>query len=146
MNRMPTRKNIWLGVALTAFAIHCQHARIRVEPNPPAQCKPWAEKQFEETCEKAYNDIREKRDKIPTMEKEYEQVYTNWGFKPREISMNLKEECPKGVVEIYQYSTFKNALFEQLTLGYYSPRTLRLTCLTEEFRVDPPAPTRGGKR
>jgi hypothetical protein len=128
----------------SVFIFNCQHARIRMEPELPQECKPWVEKKSEASCMEAWSKLKERRDSIPTVEKEYEQIYYYWGFSPDDISLRLDEECPKGVVEIYQYSTFKNALYEQLTIGFYSPRTLRLTCLTEELK--PEIKPTGGRR
>ncbi len=121
----------------------CQHARIRISPPIPAECKPWAEMQSSPECQ-AKREVQWKSlEEIPTTVKEYDQIYYYWGLKPNEISLRLDEECPQGVYEIHQFSTFQNALYEQLTLGFYSPRTLRLTCFTKNpYPEDSPPPSR----
>jgi hypothetical protein len=117
---------ILLGCLL--FLFQCQHARIRLIPSLPEQCIPWSEKQQKEDCQSSLEIIRNDLAKKKTIEKEFPQVYTYWGFSPDNIQVDLNKECPKGVFEIYQYSSLTNAVYEQLTIGFYSPRTLRLTC------------------
>lgn len=123
-------------LVLLLFLAGCQHAKIRIDPELPQECKPWVEKKDKEDCVESWKSLREKSDSIPTIEKEFEQEYFYWGFSPKDIALDLNNECPKGIVEIYQFSSFKNAVYEQLTLGYYSPRILRLTCLTEELKPE----------
>lgn len=121
----------------------CQHARIRVSPPLPSECKPWEEKQMEESCIAKRQELKAKLESIPTSVKEYEHEYYYWGFKPADYSIQLEKECPNGVFEIHQYSTFKQGFYEQVTLGFYTPRTLQLTCLSERFNPNPePEPRR----
>jgi|JI9StandDraft_1071089.scaffolds.fasta_scaffold177554_3 hypothetical protein len=111
-----------------SFFIQCQHARVRLIPDIPNECKPWSEKEFKEVCQDALQSIRNNLSKKKTTVKDYSQAYLYWGLRPKTIPIDLTKECPKGVYEIYQFSSFKNVIYEQLTIGFYSPRTLRLTC------------------
>ncbi|NCN10504.1 MAG: hypothetical protein GW938_11740 [Leptospira sp.] len=115
-------------ISLVLLVLNCQHARIRLIPSLPSQCIPWSEKQQKDDCQTSLEIIRNDLAKKKTVEKEFPQVYTYWGFSPDDIQVDLNKECPKGVFEIYQYSTFMNGFYEQLSIGFYSPRTLRLTC------------------
>ncbi|EMJ67098.1 hypothetical protein LEP1GSC051_3713 [Leptospira sp. P2653] len=47
---------------------------------------------------------------------------------PREYLIDVTGYCPNGIKEVRQYSTFLDLIYEQLTLGIYSPRTLNLIC------------------
>lgn len=122
------KKQFGIFLSMFLFILNCQHARIRFIPDLPDQCIPWSEKNQNEVCQASLEILRNDLVKKKTIEKEFPQIYTYWGFKPEDIKVDLNKECPQGVYEIYQYSTFKNAVYEQLTIGFYSPRTLRLTC------------------
>lgn len=122
------KNHFWILLSIFLFIINCQHARIRFIPDLPDQCIPWSEKNQNEVCQASLEIIRNDLAKKKTVEKEFPQIYTYWGFKPEDIQVDLNKECPKGVYEIHQYSTLMNAIYEQLTIGFYSPRTLRLTC------------------
>jgi hypothetical protein len=119
---------ICLLISGIVFFLQCQHARVRLIPDMPKECKPWSEKEYKEVCQDALQSMRNDLNKKKTIIKEYPQVYLYWGLRPKTIAMDLTKECPKGVYEIYQFSTLKNAIYEQLTIGFYSARTLRLTC------------------
>lgn len=47
---------------------------------------------------------------------------------PKKHHVNVSDYCTNEIKEIRQYSTFLDSLYEQLTLGIYTPRTLNLTC------------------
>lgn len=138
-------KKALLLFILTVGLFHCQHARIRIPPPLPEECKPWSEKQYDPTCQEKRQSQKNEWESFPVLVKEYEQKYFFWGLKPSDIYYKLDEECPNGVKEIYQYSTLKDAVYEQLTIGIYSPRTLRLTCY-ESKPIQPTKPTPGKKR
>lgn len=134
---------IYALTLLLWITISCQHARIRIPPPLPDECKPWNDKNLEPTCLEKRKELENEWEVIPTNVKEYEQKYYFWGLKPSDIYYKLDEECPNGVKEIYQFSTFKDAVYEQLTLGLYSPRTLRLTCYeTKPPTKQKPQPTK----
>lgn len=51
------------------------------------------------------------------------------GLLPRKIEYEESNICPeRGIKEIHQFSSFTNVLFEQMTLGIYSPRSLEIFC------------------
>lgn len=130
-------KGFFLSLLVAIISFQCQHARIRVAPPVPEECKPWEDKKEEEVCKNKWDELIQKRDSIPVVEKEFEHEYYYWGLKPGDIGVRLDKECPKGVAEIHQYSTFKQGLYEQVTVGFYSPRTLRLVCLSQPLETEP---------
>ena len=127
-NKVIININYFILISFILITWSCQHARVRIIPDLPRECLPWSEKQQKEVCQESLDIIRNDLAKKKTIEKEYPQDYTYWGFRPDDVPVDLNKECPKGVFEIYQYSTLKNAIYEQFTIGFYSPITLKLTC------------------
>ncbi|MCC5814976.1 MAG: hypothetical protein JJT78_09485 [Leptospira sp.] len=146
-NRLKNKLNIFsLLASIIIIIFNCQHARIRIAPPLPPECKPFTEKEGSDDCIKKREEWQEALNKIPTTVKEYEQVYYYWGLSPSDFDYDLKNECPKGTYEIHQFSTLKQGVYEQVTLGFYSPRTLRLTCLNQEFTPEPQNRPTGRRR
>lgn len=61
-------------------------------------------------------------------EKQLVQVFYLWGLYPRQIEYDGKELCPTGITEVHQFATFTDGLWTNLSLGIYTPRTLRVIC------------------
>lgn len=55
-------------------------------------------------------------------------AYYLFGLLPRNIELVAEDLCPAGIRGLDQYTSFTDGLFEQLTLGIYSPRTVEVTC------------------
>lgn len=119
------------GALLMLFALaSCQHARV-ILPGPNKSLEP----------EVAENPKKGgKQDKKKTPEKspenkvgegavmEFSQNYYLWGLIPRNFEYEAAKLCPRGIREIYQYSTVTDGLFSEITLGFYMPRTMRISC------------------
>ncbi|RHX95943.1 hypothetical protein DLM76_02980 [Leptospira yasudae] len=104
--------------------VACQHTRVRFPQDPPKSClNPSAQRQ----CRAALED-RERLNAEPSQMHVIPQSFYFWGMSPKNYPVNAVSYCPNGVKEAHQYSTFFDALYEQLTLGIYSPRTLDLIC------------------
>lgn len=118
----------------TAFIlVDCQHARVQLplrELPVPSACT--GRVIVNRDCNKAKLDLQKKRDEQLAEEREREFVfhhgYLFWGLKPAGIDIKAAEICPIGVKEIYEYSSVKDGLLENLTFGIYCPKTLKITC------------------
>ncbi|MBM9575949.1 hypothetical protein JWG45_02175 [Leptospira sp. 201903070] len=94
-------------ILFTFFFYFCQHARV--ELSPIVNQKKAAESKKERILLK--------------------QNYYLMGLLPRKIEYEEANICPeRGIKEIHQYSSFMNIVFEQMTLGIYSPRSLEIFC------------------
>lgn len=117
--------NLFNTLFIILFLLNCQHARLRVSPPLPKSCQSENQKQ----CEKDKIEFQEKLKSSEKSFKEIHQVYYLGGLFPRKYEIQESKYCPdSGIYEILQYYTFKDALFEQLTVFIYSPRTVRITC------------------
>ncbi|WP_165783443.1 Bor/Iss family lipoprotein [Leptospira ellisii] len=115
-----------LAILLMIFGTFsaCQHARVRFPQNPPKSClNPANQKQ----CKTAMEE-RERLNSQPSPVHTIPQPFYFWGMNPKNYPVEAASYCPNGVREAHQYSTFFDSLYEQLTLGIYSPRTLDLVC------------------
>ncbi|WP_046691468.1 Bor/Iss family lipoprotein [Leptospira santarosai] len=108
---------------LTAFW-NCQHVRVRFSQETPESCKTSNQKK---ECKIAL-ETRAKKESAPKQTFTISQNFYFWGLKPANYAIDGITYCPHGVYEAYQYTSFRNGLYEQLTLGIFSPRTLILTC------------------
>jgi len=52
-----------------------------------------------------------------------------WGIVPAD-TIDTRRECPSGVATVETRQTFLNGLVAVLTLGIYTPQSLRVTCAT----------------
>jgi len=52
-----------------------------------------------------------------------------WGIVPAD-TVDMRRECPSGVATVETRQTFLNGLVAALTLGIYTPQSLRVTCAT----------------
>lgn len=94
---------IFISLSIT----FCQHARVEVSQIADPKKK-----------------TESKRERILL-----KQNYYLMGLLPRQIEYEESKVCPeKGIKEVHQYSSFTNVLFEQMTLGIYSPRSLEIFC------------------
>ncbi|RHX82031.1 hypothetical protein DLM76_07610 [Leptospira yasudae] len=104
------RRIVYSGIIIllclqTSF---CQHARVEVAPIAAKQAK---------TKEINRETILLK------------QNYYLMGLLPRKLEYSEAQYCPeRGIKEVHQYSSFTNILFEQITIGIYSPRSLEIVC------------------
>lgn len=120
---IPTKVLILLA---TFSLIGCQHARVRFKMIEPEQCT--KEVYSNSDCLFAKASLDAKVREGGTLTHVLNQDYFFWGFYPRNININLTDTCPAGIYEIHRYATFKDTLFEQLTIGIYSPRSIKLVC------------------
>lgn len=107
------------------FFNSCQHARLRFNMKTLPEC---IEDQFSSDCLFAKANLMNKVKEGGTLSHKFKQEYYFWGFFPRKIELDLSEVCPEGIYEIHRYATFNDTLLEQLSLGLYSPRTVKLIC------------------
>lgn len=99
--------NYIILILLTLDFISCQHARVEVAPT-----------------------LKQKRKTETNRETILlKQNYFLMGLLPRKLEYSESEYCPnRGIKEIHQYSSISNILFEQMTIGIYSPRSLEIVC------------------
>ncbi|WCL49407.1 Bor/Iss family lipoprotein [Leptospira sp. GIMC2001] len=110
------------------FLFHCQHARVRILPNLPESCIPFEQKEKDTKCINSLAKLEEEQKKAETQEILIPQKYYFWGLRPENYEINAEEQCPKGIIEVHQFSSFMDGFYEQITIGIYSPRTLQLLC------------------
>ena len=56
-----------------------------------------------------------------------------WGLTPSSHFVDLNEVCPGGNVrQVQAQTTFVNGLLGTITLGIYSPRTIKVWCMERE--------------
>ncbi len=60
------------------------------------------------------------------VEKQYVATWL-WGIVPAE-PIDTRESCPSGVATVETQQTFMNGFVGVLTLGIYSPQSVRITC------------------
>ncbi|HBS06854.1 MAG TPA: hypothetical protein DEA96_17925 [Leptospiraceae bacterium] len=99
--------------ALLLFLLsQCQHARIRFDG-----CS---------DCKGAENSAGQT---FQTKVVEQDEVFWFWGLSPDKIEYQAQDLCPeKGVLEVYNYSSLMDGILENVTLGIFAPRTMRITC------------------
>ncbi|MDZ4725688.1 MAG: hypothetical protein SH817_06005 [Leptospira sp.] len=118
--------NQTLSLFIILLLVSCQHARVRLEMKPPNEC---ISNEFSESdCMFAKANLLNKVREGGTLSHKFKQDYYFWGFYPRNMELDLSEVCPAGIYELHRFATFSDTLFEQLTIGIYSPRTIKLLC------------------
>jgi hypothetical protein len=55
------------------------------------------------------------------------QSFYLWGLTPT-VRIDMRARCPHGVAQLTEETTFLNGVFEFLTLGIWSPRTMYYSC------------------
>lgn len=94
-----------LGSLVLLLALNCQHARLRFDGC--ADCKGGTD---------------------PSKTQELHHKFYVWGLVGKQ-ELYARDLCPgSGISEIYQYTSAVDGILENLTLGMYMPRTLRITC------------------
>ena len=110
----------------------CQHARIVLPPPAPKACLvPQVNNRAQRLCElmrKRQEDAIAQQDPATRQKTVYEQKFYLWGLYPKEMEYAATDMCSQGVYEIYQYSTWKDSLWQHITIGFMAPRTLEITC------------------
>lgn len=92
-------------VTLMLLLISCQHARLRFDG-----CK----------------DCKGSPD--PSKTKTLHHKFYVWGLVGK-AEVHAQEVCPdSGINEVYQYTSAMDGILENLTIGMYMPRTLKITC------------------
>lgn len=117
-----------------AGIMSCQHVRIQLKDTTVLrECDSYNNARYDQLrrieCERAKDRLRERRKKTTPTEENY--AFYFWGLYPSAVTVKARDVCPDGVKEIYAFSTWKDELLANLTIGIYAPRTLRITCLTE---------------
>ncbi|MCH1912669.1 Bor family protein [Leptospira noguchii] len=115
---------ISIACLILSLFITCQNVQVSFTQKPPQSCMPPI---LRRQCK---NDLEERArlNAQPPQVHVISQSFYFWGIIPKKHYVNVNEYCPNKIKEIRQYSTFLDFLYEQLTLGIYTPRTLNLTC------------------
>lgn len=110
---------------LSVFLLEeCRHAWVRFPPSQPAACQTY---QNSPECRRAMEEKRAKKGeqgKIHTIH----QKYYFFGLLPTERVVDVTKYCPEGPRSAHQFTSFWDALWEQLTFTIYSPQTLEVEC------------------
>nr|WP_244939972.1 Bor family protein [Leptospira adleri] len=115
---------IFIILLISSGASFCQHVRVRFNQDPPKDCMSL---KADKKCRQALEE-RERLNAEPSQMYVIPQAYYYWGLSPKNYPIDTTAYCSNGVKEAHQYSTFFDSLYEQLTIGIYSPRTLVLIC------------------
>ncbi len=116
--------------ALLLFALSalgaCRHARIQLAPPTPEACK--SDIANPVLCEAARaNQAKQYASRKPTT-KTLQHYFIWWGMYPKQKEYDAAKLCPGGIREIYEYSTWKDGLYAELTFGWLLRRTMKVTC------------------
>ena len=113
---------------LTLFG--CRHARVILPPPVPEVCRDATSPAKMMRCdsEKARIKFNIERNEAARVTKTFRHKFYFWGLMPKKHEYNGKEICPNGVREIHEFSTWKDGLLAEVTLGIYMPRTMEITC------------------
>ncbi|PJZ71610.1 hypothetical protein CH373_03100 [Leptospira perolatii] len=106
------------------FFGNCRHAWVRYAQAPPESCKIYPSSR---ECKKALelrNSITEQKGQVHKVQ----QTYYLMGFYPAARVLDTANYCPEGPKVVHQYTSFSDGLYEQLSLGIYSPQTLEVEC------------------
>lgn len=116
--------NISIILLILNLCADCQNVKVSFPQKPLKSCVPPV---LRRQCK---NDLEERArlNAQPSKMHVISQSFYFWGTVPREGRVDATIYCPNGVKEARQYSTFLDFVYEQLTLGIYSPRTLNLIC------------------
>lgn len=96
--------------------LYCQHARVELPPPAAGPCK-------KNDCGSTALQTDSGKAQL------FHHTYYLGGLIPRKYEIKESEVCPdKGIRQIHQYYTFKDAALEQLTVFIYSPRTVKIIC------------------
>lgn len=122
---------VMLLLVLTSAS--CQFARVKIDQtrNPP-DCR--TQKAFSlENCQEIVLDRKTRSENLPegrVSKNVIKQHFFIGGLYPFEMSYTQKELCPSGkIYDVYQYFSLMDGLYENLSVGLYSPRTLQITCI-----------------
>lgn len=98
-----------LLVILFFCFIHCHHARY--SSDTCETCKPFAMK-----------TNYDKNFVLPLK-------FYFWGLYPPKLEFNSSDLCKfSEIKEIHEYTSISDGIYENLTLGIYTPRTLAVNC------------------
>ncbi len=142
-----------LSILPLSVILSCQHGRVQLAARYPDTCKKNQEeirnakqdesteklRELENQCQEDLQKVKNEdfaSDRITshTMKQEF---YIG-GIYPFDYKIDLAELCPgQSLLEVYQYATWKDGLYEQLTLGIYSPRTLEIKCIKPKPKPKP---------
>ncbi|MCH1913685.1 Bor family protein [Leptospira noguchii] len=106
------------------FLTECRHAWVRFPQTTPEACQT---NQYSNECKRVMEEKRTKREepgKIYTIH----QKYFFFGLLPTEQVVEITKYCPQGPRSAHQFTSFWDAVWEQLTLTIYSPQTLEVEC------------------
>ena len=117
-------------VAAVFLGFNCRHARVTLPPPLPSVCIGATTSSQIISCESA--KARQKTTLEQNSSKRETKVFTHkymfWGLKPKNITYNGADICQQGIYKIHEYSTWKDGLFAEITLGILMPRTLEIIC------------------
>ncbi|WP_167881226.1 Bor/Iss family lipoprotein [Leptospira gomenensis] len=113
---------------LSAFCIfffeECRHAWVRFPQNPPQACRIY---QQSNECKRALEEQKSKQGELGKIHT-IRQKYYFFGLYPKEQIVDASKFCPEGPKSAHQFTSFWDALWEQVTFTVYSPQTLELEC------------------
>ncbi|MEM7183636.1 MAG: hypothetical protein AAF518_22200 [Spirochaetota bacterium] len=91
-------------------------------------CKADKKKLEEELAQKA--QIAASEASAEPVVKEFHHKYYVWGLYPKKVTEDISGVCPatRGIKEVYSYASLMDAALTQLTIGFYWPRTLKVSC------------------
>lgn len=112
----------------------------QIKAIPPSCKKNQRYKKYRKKCEedkkKLEEEIAKKQQEAakaaaaPPIVKEFHHKYYVWGLFPKKVLEDISSVCPpdRGIREVYSYATLLDAALTQLTIGFYWPRTLKVSC------------------
>lgn len=130
-------KSYLLIYIITGSYFNCQHAIIQFPDttkinNRTIDCKSsQIDKNKCEEVVKKENQVLENNSNSKPKFHLIHQPYYLLGILPKTRNFNANGYCPTGIKEVHQYTSLKDGFLETITLGVYSPQTVKVTCQKE---------------
>lgn len=115
---------ILIFIISVIFLVECRHAWVRFPQTIPEVCQI---NQYSNECKRIMEEKRTKRE-MPGKIHTIRQNYYFFGLLPKEQIVEISKYCPEGPRSAHQFTSFWDAVWEQLTLTIYSPQTLEVEC------------------
>ncbi|XDD52138.1 hypothetical protein AB3N59_19450 [Leptospira sp. WS92.C1] len=102
----------------------CRHAWVRFPQTPPLACQIYTQSS---ECKRAIEDRIGKQGQTGKIHNIHQKYYF-FGLMPARYVVDISKYCPEGPKSAHQFTSFWDAVWEQLTFTIYSPQTLEVEC------------------
>ncbi|PJZ71609.1 hypothetical protein CH373_03085 [Leptospira perolatii] len=103
----------------------CRHAWVRYPQLPPEACRIYPSSR---ECRRALDARDTNQQSSSGSVHKIKQDYYFFGLYPGIQVLDTSQYCPDGPKLVHQYTSTTNAIWEQVSLGVYSPQTVEVEC------------------